>query len=33
MKQYTRDELIAELALNVGVMWESYGTWKIKSYI
>lgn len=33
MKKYTREEIIAELAQNVGVSWKGYGTWKIKSYI
>lgn len=33
MKQYTREELIAELAQNVSVMFAGYGTWKIESYI
>ena len=33
MKQYTREDLIAELAQNVSVMFDGYGTWKIKSYI
>ncbi|MEE0937688.1 MAG: hypothetical protein UIG52_06625 [Bacteroidales bacterium] len=33
MKKYTREEIIAELAQNVSVMFDGYGTWKIKSYI
>ena len=33
MKQYTREEIIDELARNVGVSCKGYGTWKIKSYI
>lgn len=33
MKQYTKEELIAELAQNVSVIWSGYGTWEIKSYI
>lgn len=33
MKQYTREEIIAELARNVRVSWKSYGTWKVESNI
>lgn len=33
MKQYTREEIIAELAQNVDVRFASYGTWRISSYL
>lgn len=33
MKKYTNEELIDELAMNMCVMWTSYGTWKITTHI
>lgn len=33
MKTFSRDDLIAELASNLSVMPDGYGTWKVRSYV
>ena len=33
MKTYNRDDLIAELASNITVRLDGYGTWKVRTYV